>query len=442
MLDALRRMKCAPLLPNLQSHISQRYLIHQSDILDFVACVAPPSLAELSLELDQYSAAYSRDIGEVQELRTLAPRFHSLQWVTFKIDPAAFQGDALAEVVRLWTTLRGVKFRLNPTSAAVTPVPVVNHQILRKLSKLPVLEELSFDARAALRSPRVWISGLGEAPSEDPTVFRALKRLQILTVDTPVAKRLLEAISSPALRELEVGASDLAALNMLPSDLRARPAVDSLTTLTLSGYSYTAGPNGIIPGSALYPLTHLHQLQCLSLNAYIHDCPSALAVGDADFAELTRAWPRLREFTIVDGYGPPVNRTVQTLVHLAKHCPSLWYATTTLGDNHECWAQLQKPATRADEGDAEVPASDSLPIHDHLTHLRLHHSSIDEAHLDVLARMLATMFPKLHRITRMVKNLPIVGGRSANIAMRLPYQEAVWKELLNLVRRYQISLPS
>ena len=448
MLSALRDAKCAPLLPNLKSVTIQRFIVQPGNVPDFVQCISPPSLQELSLEVGHWQRplVHDGDAGEEQKLLTLAKGLPLLQQVTLQVNPAICRFAALAEAVVPWSQLRSFEFRLIPPDRHINAHdPVADYRLLHELSRLPVLEELVLQLRSPpFHSPTgsVWISG-GEGFTERSFVFRALRRLRISARDTTAARAILDAISSPALRELDVATLDLTVFTTLISDIRARPAITLLTKLTLSGFSGTGGQNTIVPASALHPLTHLHQLRYLSINAYIHECPSAIAVGDVELEMFTRAWPQLCEFRISDGYGPTVGRTVQTLVHLARHCPTLWHATTTLDDNSQCWPDLQELEKHSDERAEDGltrnsrPTLDSLPVNNHLTHLRLHHSSFADDHLDILARVLAKMFPRLCVVTHMVKNSPAPGGRSLHMAMQLPYRETAWKKLWDLISDYQ-----
>ena len=258
MLDGLYRIKNAPLLPNLRHASIQKHSVaHSCDAVHLLSCICPPELTELSLI---YPVGPTRRALAGNELPALASACPSVQRAALTVDPADFSFITLAETIVHWRRLSNLKLCVASTKGTTT-VTVVDNELLHTLSNLPALAELT--VRMGGWTHQVQLRG------EDlPYTFRTLRRLHISVGDVTITKTLLEEISSPGLRELEITTGDVAVFSDLPLSLPQQPFTASLTKLSISGNRQSGGHNIVTPGSALLPLIHLRHLQYLLINVF------------------------------------------------------------------------------------------------------------------------------------------------------------------------------
>ena len=448
-LDELRTIKGGPLLPNLRRCIVTDcgFPHSQCDAIHFVLRVSPPSLTSVTLSVFEDS-----DAGSMRDrLLALAMGCPALQSLQIEMEFETVGLDLLADMVPRWPKLH--LFALHMLSIGddntAMRTAFASDQLLHALSELPALEWLS------IQEPSQWSdedrTDQGDAPTNHTYIFPALRHLVIGTCHAMTAKKLLSTISSPALRELRLAGSDPAFLTSLLPVIQQHSSADALLELWV-------GPNGTeIPGRALSgaapnaiaaftlrPLMRLNAIQVLSLTCSRGPPYTTLLTSDEDWEAFAPAWTHLRHLFITDSRyeDMPAQATVRTLICLAKHCPDLEHVSMTLGETGVCQNRPHNSGqsssnSRSDSSEDVNIDGDLLPIQTKLTRLDLQYSSFSDAHVKVVARILARVFPKLHRITHFDDtNLLSHQGRRWGVA--LWPKRVDWDELLHLINQYRL----
>lgn len=352
-LSLSRQLRGQLLLPRIRS-LSYTYIVHPSNT--YLSVLLSPTLRDLSLAL----------IHPPNE-----PIPNQITAVNMLVNTISSHSPMLTHLGMVYlahsTPLRTLVGRLPHLQKLDLPGSFVlsDAQTLRALADMDSLTTL-LSIQVQFTTDMIRVSG-----------FRSLQVLSISSTAVDLS-RFLACVHSP-LRSLKIEGKMGSTPEWREEFANIAPKLESLTTLTII---HTSPSDEVLDDSRLtwfiHPLLSLRYLESFDLRARTVD----LHVDDAGVERVAKAWPRLTTLFLILSRQPSASSmalTLHSLVHFAKHCPSL--------------STLFLPQI-SDKMDAPLPLP--LPVQRRLTSLSCYrHRDVKNGGTAEIARALGEMFPAL-----------------------------------------------